>query len=203
MKQFQIYIKKYLVTGLFSVGALFMVLLFVTQFQPLLQNLERVESLASELADDEAEFVSLQQTTGAQLDEKMQIANIALPSEKDATLIYSLITTVAASHAINIESFSIDVGEVLIGNDLVDDPYAELSVSVDFVSPARVNTVQFISNLYTALPISEVVSMREVEGQGSLTLTFYYSNPIDNSRPLNINTDDEALLSEISGWTRP
>jgi len=196
--------KKYLPTLLFILGVVLLLITIFSQGPRLFSLLSEYEDLARQTDEKRLKLNSVRQISGQQIEDQLDLVSTALPSEKNATLIYSGITSVAAKHAVEVKNFSIDVGDVFISNDTGDTSVQELVVQLDVVSPSYINTRLFITDLYRSLPISEIENVRLVEGEGQMSLIFFYKREEATPQVSSaISATQQDILDEISTWNRP
>lgn len=182
----------------------------LTRFLPEILALHKdVNSLSAKNQELEATLSSIiAYGSGAQATQ-LEVVNTALPSDKDASLIYASLTKVAADYAVTLNSFSVNVGEVYVSDSSTqgrDDTVSELTVVLDVTSPSTGNTLQFVQALYKSLPIMQIDSMKIVDGRGQITLTYYYKPSADNIvggaiQPMS--PSEKSVFDQISTWTRP
>ena len=202
------YLKKYLTLILFGLGAVFIIVALVRFLPEMLSMQDEVDDLdmrSQALSQTLASVIAY--GSGAQASE-LEIVNTALPSDKDASLIYASITNAAASYAVKIDSFSVNVGEVYVsdsGNSR-DDTLSELTVVLDVTSPSSGNTLQFVQALYRSLPVTQIDGMKLVDGRGQMTLTYYYKGDpgnITGGAIQPVGGNEKSVYDQISGWERP
>lgn len=204
-----LYFKKYLAFVLFFVGGLVLIIA-LSRFLPEILGLNReVSRLSTKNQELESTLSSILGYAGGAQAAQIEVVDTALPSDKDASLIYASLTKAAADYAVTIDSFSVDVGEVYVSDSSTkgrDDTVSELTVILDVTSPSTGNTLQFVQALYRSLPITQIDTMRLIDGRGQITLTFYYkgeTGSVVGGEIQPMSSSEKSVFDQISTWTRP
>lgn len=202
------YIKKYFAYILLGVAFLILALGMSRIAPSIFQLHEEVDVLSTEISQQEQALASLVAYGGSKAGD-LEIVNTALPSEKNASLIYGKISQAAATYAVTIDSFSVDVGEVYVSDAEGgrDEAVSQLSVTLNITSPSVANTQQFVKELYRSLPLSEITSLKLSDGKGEVTLSFFYKGEPDiasgSASITPLTAREQAVFQEISTWSRP
>lgn len=182
----RLYIRKY--RSNFLPVSLFLLSLFIiyriifpqlTTISRVRQDISGAEARVNDLSTSLATLRSL---TDADIEEKFKKVNSALPANKDIVTIFTTMTSVASDTDVEVESFTINVGDVYKKNK---DQGEQVPAAVQTVAPALdiqlgveassyENVVQFSNKLQNSLPLSEVKSVSAVNNNGQYKISFFY-----------------------------
>lgn len=131
---------------------------------------------------------AIQEINANNITQNINLANKAFPMNKEIIQIYTTVVDVAAQDGLQVESFSVKVGQVYNKDGAVttdekqgeDGEFPTLDISVG-VSASDTNSLfEFSNNLMKALPLANVNRLSTTEGNGEYDLSFYYK-PINTS----------------------
>lgn len=142
------------------------------------------------------------------LNQQLQIATQALPSEKDFGSILDTISNAAANSGVSLNDYSFQLGDIASSSGQVsDESYNGLfSTQVNVVVNGDINQVKlFIQRLESNLPLSEVTAVNGTEGNTTITINFYQEPfPTSNFSPETpltfLSAQDVSLLQKLSKW---
>lgn len=130
---------------------------------------------------------AIQEINANNITQNINLANKAFPMNKEIIQIYTTVVDVAAQNGLQVESFSVKVGQVYNKDGAVTaaktkegGEFPTLDISVG-VSASDTNSLfEFSNNLMKALPLANVNRLSTTEGNGEYDLSFYYK-PINTS----------------------
>lgn len=218
--QIDLYIKKYrpnFVPVAFYFFAFIIVLKIflpqIAQFQLVRNELKGVKS---EIELLESSLETLRKIDTTELDNTVDLVNLALPREQDVSQIVSSLNASAIASGVEIKGYTINPGKLYtkeVEKDkpvkgtggVVNDDSSQLVVELRVTGDTLNSVVRFVQNMQNTLPLSEVVEFGARGGDSSLTVRYFYK-PFNKAAiakksivsPLKGN--DIELLAKLKGF---
>lgn len=187
-----------------TTGILLLGVLFFTQFPYIMQTSSSIDSKRSEVAQLQESVDYISTYPNDQLEQDVEVVNLALPPEKDVTLVFGTISRLARDSNVLLESYSVTVGDVFkagAGALVEDEPDNASMMQVDMVAEAQSTSDinAFMENLYLRLPLSSIETIRLVEDDARIALSFYYleDKNVNTSSGDTVELLDENLLEAL------
>lgn len=187
-----------------TIGVLLLGVIFFTQFPYITQTSSSIDNKRSEVAQLQESVDYISTYPNDQLEEDVEVVNIALPPEKDVTLVFGAISRLASDSNVALESYSVSVGDVFeagAGTLVDDEPDTASMMQVDIVAEAQSTSDinAFMENLYLRLPLSSIETIRLVEEDARIALSFYYleDRNINTLSGDTVQPLDENLLEAL------
>jgi hypothetical protein len=143
----------------------------------------------------------LQSADEQSLDDQLELATDALPPGKDFASILNAVTIAARNAGIILGDYEFQVGDLSKDAQAAKYPSLELALTV---SGSVTTIINFMEQVYTSLPLAEIINVEMNNNRAVMTVVFYYkalpgtpavTSPIQSLTPKNLTT-----LNTISTW---
>lgn len=176
------------------------------QFKEISGGADEVKTLKENLSVSKSNLVLFSTLGDLDIDNKLNIALNAMPSEKDFTGILNAVSVSAAKSGVFLNDFSFQVGELSTTSaKLSKQP--SLQVSLSLLGGVEENR-RFLKELSKALPLSEVTKVTIDNNLSKITVLFYYrpfpALKYDSNKQIKIlSQKDLELINKLSSWNNP
>lgn len=139
-----------------------------------------------------------------ELENNFRIAAAALPFEKDFPGVLNAINAASVTTGAILDDYSFQVGNLSTKSAELNK---QASISLELNMQGSLNVIEaFLQEIYTKLPLAEVVGVGYSEGTASIRLLFYYKVipgqiNVTYTRPLTpLGTESLALIEQLKQW---
>lgn len=204
---------KYKDTPVFSIGiAVIIAFIGIALISRIIiPQLESWFSIQAEIDATKKRIATLQANTNVvsgirrnQLDEQFLTATTALPYVKDYTSIITTLDRAANQSGVVLDDYSFQVGNLSTTSAKLAP---ETAISVKLTVKGEIDKIQeFLNELDTITPLSEVVSITYANSGAGIGVTFFYKYlpedlKIPYTDPLRtLNNDNLTLLRTLTEW---
>lgn len=180
--------------------------LFIKVELPLFGNLQQVledsKKASQELESLKKDLQVIESLDGKTLDSQLDIANNALPANKNFSAILNAVYLTAQKTGVILGEFTFQVGDLDKPDEGVSNPVITLSLSLD--GDIRVIN-SFVEIISKTLPLSDISLVKSSNKASTVNLLFYYKPLMKNlpGKDLKIGVVSEenlSLLSELAAF---
>lgn len=214
MENLKIYLhkyKKFLFPGGMGIASFFVLfIIIIPQFQEIGKLNKEIDSKKMNVKNLEESLETISKTGEETVDSDLTTVTTALPSAKDISLVFTVLTSASSLAEVDLTGFSLKVGGVYGGaKDLSASVtgFPLLSVDVTVKAPSKENLTEFLVALNNKLPLSEVKKISSTDDVSTLELNFYYK-PYDLAILANqdkispMSLSEKKLLEELRDWEK-
>jgi len=152
---------------------------------------EEVSAEQLKLESYKSSYTVLNNLNEGKINEDVSLATQALPSEKDPGSIYLAVIAAATSADAELNSFSVQVGDILGKEALNPGVPQRILVNVKLSGMDQVSFKTFANRLLTELPVSTISEVRISETEADIDLNFYYM-------PYNLAVINAEVISPLN-----
>lgn len=174
----------------------------IPQFNMIFTAKEEAQAASLKLGVLKQNLNVLMNTNENSLDSQLEILNLALPLDKNFDGIINSINSSANKAGADLGSFSFQVGDLSIAEEIDKFPSIKLSVPVN----SDVFTVKnFLEAINRTLPLSDVSSIRIGNKTSMIDVRFYYkplifSGNIEKTAIAPFSQKGLSLITELEGF---
>jgi hypothetical protein len=196
-----------LLAVVFSVGMIFLVIF------PQINEFGQLRSVhgakQEEITQYERSLATLTQASPDTLNQDYSVVEHALPAEKDIISIFSTVSLLAADAELQIQGFVMKVGDYYSTPGDEDDAdraaSPTLDVTLQLSSQNEDQVASFIDQVYKSLPLAKINSVRLLNNETSIELSFYYQalnlESIKNSDVIvPYESQNSKLIQDLRQW---
>ncbi len=191
-----------IVVALLLVSILLLFFAVIPQFQDWQLTLDEEHMEQAKISILKNNYAQLAGLNDAQIDTDVTLVSQAFPIDKDFIGVLGAISRAAVKSGVSLQDYTFSVGQLTPTGPSQKKPSLDLKV---IVKGSVGQTQQFITQLASQLPLSEITKIDVGQQNSTIALSFYY-NPFQELTfqadvPVKLlSTQDTQLLDKLSQW---
>jgi hypothetical protein len=190
----------------FIVSSLFILIqVLIPSFSSLGDLRKELSNEKDKLSKYQNSVKTLKSLNDEALKKDLEVVSRALPTSKDIQGIYLALTNVSLKSGVALRGFTVNAGAVYNKNEKeirTDSEFPSVRVEAELSGLDAGNTKNFSDELNNEFPLSKITSLESVNGQGKVTVEFYYRpydlTAINNEIVLPVSDNERKILDFLS-----
>jgi hypothetical protein len=183
-----------------------MILVIMPQFSSITNKMSEISDQNKLIATLTNSQRAVTDTSEALVNSDFDTATLALPVQKDISLVFDALTQAASETNTTVSTFAITVGGIYgkaaEASTVAGNP--NMSVTASVIGDVA-SLVAFTQKLNETLPLSEISKIDISDSEAVLEISFYYK-PVDASKIASedsvtpLSQSDKILLNKLKEW---